>query len=165
MLSCPLYSPRPVLTDVHVHAPAGYGKMDRLPLTLPQLEGWTVRLVHCSCGGVWRAGIGALLACLEDRESDRHVERLHPTVYVSQGVSGPVQRRVAPWHTLYGIGAPGALEKSVCYPPSHGRAKAAILAPSSLGRTRPRSGGTMYVCMSKCCLSGHGGRLPQTCVS
>ena len=82
MLSCPLYSPRPVLTDVHVHALAGYGKMDRLPLTLPQLEGWTVRLVHCSCGGVWRAGIGALLACLEDRESDRHVERLHPTVYV-----------------------------------------------------------------------------------
>ena len=105
-----------MLTDVHVHALAGYGKMDRLPLTLPQLEGWTVRLVHCSCGGVWRAGIGALLACLEDRESDRHVEGLHPTVYVSQGVSGPVQRRVAPWHTLYGIGAPGALEKSICYP-------------------------------------------------
>ena len=65
-----------------------------------------------------------------EEEGGRHAE---PTAYLSQGVSGPVQRRVAPWHTLYGIGAPGALEKSVCYLPSHGRAKAAIFAPSSLG--------------------------------
>jgi len=68
-----------------------------------------------------------------EEEEGRHAEILHPIAYLSQGVSGPVQRRVAPWHTLYGIGAPGALEKSVCYLPSHGRAKAAIFAPSSLG--------------------------------
>ena len=67
-----------------------------------------------------------------EEEEGRHAEILRPTAYLSQGVSGPVQRRVAPWHTLYGTGAPGELEKSVCYPPSHGRAKAAILAPSSL---------------------------------
>jgi hypothetical protein len=60
-----------------------------------------------------------------EEEEGRHAE---PTAYLSQGVSGPVQRRVAPWHTMYGIGAPGALEKSVCYLPSHGRAKAAIFS-------------------------------------